>query len=171
MSSLYARAHQTLDSLKLLYDVMLIHHSYHDGSFPLPYDAKWMLVLVIVTLHIFPCVFLPKHGLVSPIEALAPTSRRDVMHRSLTSAAAFVVSSQQQQVVAADSVTSSTLAPPCDDVCLEERKKRIIQRRAMMQQSRTTTKRSDMFELSQQRAKLYNTTYRGASCPPGVPCL
>lgn len=136
--------------------------------------CSWTFALLIVTLHICPCVFLARNGLVLPsIEALAPpTSRRDVMRHSLTSATAFVASFQQQQAVAtADSVSISTLAPPCDDVCLEERKRRILERRAIMQQSRTTTKRSDMFELAQQRAKLYNTTYRGASCPPGIPCL
>mmetsp|Transcript_31446 Transcript_31446/g.56974 ORF Transcript_31446/g.56974 Transcript_31446/m.56974 type:complete len:144 (+) Transcript_31446:47-478(+) len=137
--------------------------------------CSWTFTLLIVTLHTCPFVFLARNnGLVLPIEALAPpTSRRDLMRHSLTSGAtAFVASFQQQQAIAAaDSFSISTLAPPCDDVCLEERKRRILERRAIMQQSRTTTKRSDMFKLAQQRAKLYNTTYRGASCPPEVPCL
>jgi hypothetical protein len=59
----------------------------------------------------------------------------------------------------------------CDDECLAERRRIIQERRAMMQQSRTTTRRQDLFDLSRQRAALYNTTYQGASCAPGVPCL
>eukprot|EP00521_Asterionellopsis_glacialis_P014173 CAMPEP_0195297044 /NCGR_PEP_ID=MMETSP0707-20130614/20707_1 /TAXON_ID=33640 /ORGANISM="Asterionellopsis glacialis, Strain CCMP134" /LENGTH=415 /DNA_ID=CAMNT_0040358731 /DNA_START=1 /DNA_END=1248 /DNA_ORIENTATION=- len=59
----------------------------------------------------------------------------------------------------------------CDEECLAKRRKLIEERRAMMRQSRTTTNRQDMFELSKQRAKLYGTTYQGASCPPGVPCI
>ncbi len=61
--------------------------------------------------------------------------------------------------------------PPCDDACKEERKRRIEERRAMMKQSRSSTSRSDVFELSKQRARLYGTEYQGASCPPGVPCI
>ncbi len=59
----------------------------------------------------------------------------------------------------------------CDDACKEERKKRIQERRAMMQQSRSSTQRSEVFELSKQRAKLYGTEYQGASCAPGIPCI
>ena len=55
----------------------------------------------------------------------------------------------------------------CDDAC----KQRIADRRAIYQQSKTTTKRQDMFDLSRQRAALYNTTYQGADCVPGLPCL
>ena len=58
----------------------------------------------------------------------------------------------------------------CDNDCLAERKRIIEDRRAMLRQSRTTTSRQDMFDLSRQRAALYNTTYQGSSCPPGVPC-
>lgn len=61
--------------------------------------------------------------------------------------------------------------PVCDDACKEERKKRIQERRAMMQQSRSSTQRSEVFELSKQRAKLYGTEYQGASCAPGIPCI
>ena len=58
----------------------------------------------------------------------------------------------------------------CDSECLAERQRIIQERRAMMQQSRTTRNRQDMFDLSRQRAALYNTTYQGATCRPGVPC-
>jgi hypothetical protein len=69
--------------------------------------------------------------------------------------------------------SSSNNKNNCSEECLAERRRIIQERRAMMQQSRTTTKRQDMFDLSRQRAALYNTTYQGASCDtlPGVPCL
>jgi hypothetical protein len=55
---------------------------------------------------------------------------------------------------------------------VRRRLKVIQERRAMMKQSRTTTNRQDMFDLSRQRAALYNTTYQGIqTCPPYVPCL
>lgn len=59
----------------------------------------------------------------------------------------------------------------CDESCRAERKRIIEERRAMMKQSRTNTRRQDVFELSQQRAAMYNTTYRGAQCAPGIPCI
>ena len=62
----------------------------------------------------------------------------------------------------ADSTTAT-----CDEACRQE----IIQkRRTMLQQSRSTTSRQELFELSRQRAALYNTTYQGATCPNGLPC-
>ena len=71
-----------------------------------------------------------------------------------------------------DAIRQTFTPPPasaaeCDDAC----QARIAERRAIYLQSRTTTSRQDMFDLSRQRAALYNTTYRGASCVPGVPCL
>jgi len=62
-------------------------------------------------------------------------------------------------------------AVPCDETCLAERKAKIEARRALMKQSRSNTRRGDLLELSRQRAGLYNTTYRGVTCPPGIPCL
>lgn len=62
-------------------------------------------------------------------------------------------------------------ATDCDEDCIAKRRKVIAERRAMMMQARTTTNRQDMFDLSRQRATLYNVTYQGASCAPGVPCL
>ncbi|GFH43810.1 hypothetical protein CTEN210_00283 [Chaetoceros tenuissimus] len=58
----------------------------------------------------------------------------------------------------------------CDEDCKQKRLERIKERRAMMQQSRSTG-RAEVFELSKQRAALYGTTYQGASCPPGIPCI
>jgi peptide deformylase len=59
----------------------------------------------------------------------------------------------------------------CDETCIAERKRIIEERRAMMRQSRTNTRRQDVFELSRQRAAMYNTTNQGAQCPPGIPCI
>eukprot|EP00979_Chaetoceros_neogracilis_P008190 scaffold1818_cov326-Chaetoceros_neogracile.AAC.1 len=59
---------------------------------------------------------------------------------------------------------------PCDEDCREKRRIIIEERRAMMKQSKSTG-RSEVFELSRQRANLYGTKYQGASCPPGVPCI
>jgi len=54
----------------------------------------------------------------------------------------------------------------CDDDC----KQRIKERRALSKQSRSTSSRQEVFELSKQRALLYNTTYKGSSCISGLPC-
>ena len=55
----------------------------------------------------------------------------------------------------------------CDESC----RKRLEDRRALYQQSRTTNNRQEMFDLSRQRAALYNTTSRASTCIPGLPCL
>jgi hypothetical protein len=54
----------------------------------------------------------------------------------------------------------------CDEAC----KQRIVDRRALFEQSRTTSNRQTILDLSKQRAALYNTTFQGASCVPGLPC-
>jgi len=54
----------------------------------------------------------------------------------------------------------------CDDEC----KRRISERRALFQQSRSTRSRQELFNLSRQRASLYNTTSQAANCVPGFPC-
>ena len=69
---------------------------------------------------------------------------------------------------ASTSMSMNTIT--CDDECRDKRRIVIQERRAMMNQSRSTG-RSEVFELSKQRAKLYGTEYRGVSCPPGVPCI
>ena len=58
-------------------------------------------------------------------------------------------------------------APACDEAC----RRMLAERRAVFQQSRTTSDRQVILDLSRQRAKLYNTTFRGASCIPGIPCI
>ena len=40
----------------------------------------------------------------------------------------------------------------------------------MMRQSRSSTSRQEVFDLSRQRAKLYDTQSRAASCIDGIPC-
>ena len=62
-----------------------------------------------------------------------------------------------------DTAPQLTNSPDCDEKCLEDRKRIIQERRAMMQQSRSNTRRLDVLELSQQRALMYNTEYRGLS--------
>ena len=62
---------------------------------------------------------------------------------------------------------SPASAEGCDEAC----KQRIADRRALFEQSRTTNDRQKILDLSRQRAALYNTTFQGASCIPGIPCL
>lgn len=64
-----------------------------------------------------------------------------------------------------DSITSGSgdPVPECDDACLEERRRRVEERRAMMRQSRSSTSRGDVLKLSEQRAALYGTEYKGLS--------
>lgn len=64
----------------------------------------------------------------------------------------------------------ASVSDDCDEDCKQKRLERIKERRAMMQQSRSTG-RAEVFKLSKQRAALYGTTYQGASCPPGIPCI
>jgi hypothetical protein len=60
-----------------------------------------------------------------------------------------------------ESATEKTLENVCDEECKAKRKKIIEDRRAMMRQSKTNTQRTDVLELSRQRAALYDTNYRG----------
>lgn len=53
----------------------------------------------------------------------------------------------------------------------ERIRQRILERRQLMQASKSTNSRQDYLDLSRQRAALYNTTYRGVTCPPNIPCL
>lgn len=61
---------------------------------------------------------------------------------------------------------SSVSAAECDDEC----RARIAERRALFEQSRTSGDRQRYLDLSRQRAAMYNTTFRGATCIKGVPC-
>lgn len=60
-----------------------------------------------------------------------------------------------------DNPKNENLGYDCDEECIQSRNRIIQDRRAMMKQSRSSTKRSDVLELSQQRAALYDTDYKG----------
>lgn len=81
------------------------------------------------------------------------------------------VAKADEQGSSATTTTTNQVAPSCDDLCLAERQRILENRRQLMRQSRSNTQRSDVLELSRQRAALYNTTYQGVTCPPGIPCL
>ena len=68
---------------------------------------------------------------------------------------------------AAPETTAAAGAAECDEAC----KARIAERRQLFEQSRTTNDRQKILDLSRQRAALYNTTFQGASCISGLPCL
>ena len=56
-----------------------------------------------------------------------------------------------------------------DDAALKEK---LAERRKLMELSRSSNDRQRYFDLSRQRASVvYNTTYQGASCIPGLPCI
>ena len=112
--------------------------------------------------------------------------RRDIFPSSLPAASSTnpaiqyherSVSWQEAIVPRAYAAEPVTNNKECDEKCLAERKRIIEERRAMMRQSRTNTQRQDVFELSKQRAAMYNTTYRGMNCPPvsangvTIPCI
>ena len=49
---------------------------------------------------------------------------------------------------------------------------KLAERRKLMELSRSSNDRQRYFDLSRQRASaVYNTTYRGATCVPGLPCI
>lgn len=81
------------------------------------------------------------------------------------------VARADEQGSTAAATTTSQVAPSCDESCLAARQRILENRRQLMRQSRSNTQRSDVLELSRQRAALYNTTYQGVTCPPGIPCL
>jgi peptide deformylase len=86
--------------------------------------------------------------------------------------AAVVVVDNNVVHVSVVATRENAAASTCNEACLAERTRIIEQRRAMMRQSRSNTNREEVFRLSQQRAALiYNTTYQGAQCLPGVPCI
>ena len=69
---------------------------------------------------------------------------------------------------------AATMTPTPTTLTDEEKERirqRILERRQLMQASKSTNSRQDYLDLSRQRAALYNTTYRGVTCPPNIPCL
>lgn len=104
-------------------------------------------------------------------EQLVPHANAAEITSSLSQDASSTSSARSPMSSATTSTAADGNNPTCDAFCLEERKRIIQERRAMMNQSRSNTKRSDVFELSKQRAAMYGTQYQGASCPPNVPCI
>ena len=91
------------------------------------------------------------------VPSLRALGRRDSLMASLAAFAAFGRGPRRH---------GAALAAECDDAC----KQRIVDRRALFEQSRTTSDRQKILDLSRQRAVMYNTTFQGASCIPGLPC-
>ena len=81
-------------------------------------------------------------------------------------AAAFAIDGDGSERSAAEAVETVT-----EKAEAAARQQRIAASRARMAQARSSTRREDVFELSRQRAALYNTTSRAWSCPPGMPCI
>ena len=78
------------------------------------------------------------------------------------------------RALAADSAENNdatTTTPALTEEEKERIRQRLLERRQLMQASKSTNSRQDYLDLSRQRAALYNTTYRGVTCPPNVPCL
>lgn len=84
--------------------------------------------------------------------------------------AAASTNSSTYNAASTANTNQASVSDDCDEDCKQKRLERIKERRVMMQQSRSTG-RAEVFELSKQRAALYGTTYQGASCPPGIPCI
>jgi hypothetical protein len=104
--------------------------------------------------------------------------RRMVFQKSLTSFTSALVLVEQGPQKAQARDDGNAFYPSKDELILteEERErqavlKRMQERRQLMQVSRSTNSRQSYLELSKQRAAMYNTTYRGVSCPPNIPCL
>ena len=91
-------------------------------------------------------------GLAS-VRSLSPTRRTIII---ATPATALPVFAAEDEDAAARAALQAKLA----------------ERRKLMELSRSSNDRQRYFDLSHQRASVvYNTTYRGASCVPGLPCI
>lgn len=91
----------------------------------------------------------------------SPTARR----KALLSTTSDVTRRSRRFALVPAAWADDTVA--CDEAC----KQRIADRRALFEQSRTNRNRQDLLDLSRQRAALYNTTFQGGSCIPGIPCI
>ena len=91
-------------------------------------------------------------GLAS-VRSLSPTRRTIII---ATPATALPVFAAEDEDAAARAALQAKLA----------------ERRKLMELSRSSNDRQRYFDLSRQRASVvYNTTYQGASCIPGLPCI
>jgi len=79
------------------------------------------------------------------------------------------------QAPAAAATWSASRAPAAaadeDEAAAAALAAKLAARRQLLEASRSSTNRQREFDLSAQRAALYNTTSRAWACPPGVPCL
>ena len=92
-------------------------------------------------------------GLAS-VRSLSPTRRRIII--ATPAAIALPVFAAEDDAAAARAALQEKLA----------------ERRKLMELSRSSNDRQRYFDLSRQRASVvYNTTYQGASCIPGLPCI
>mmetsp|Transcript_21963 Transcript_21963/g.30872 ORF Transcript_21963/g.30872 Transcript_21963/m.30872 type:complete len:120 (-) Transcript_21963:20-379(-) len=105
-------------------------------------------------------------SMVPPAHAQDDTTTSMIGHNILQSESK---SNPNLQTLSPSKTPTPTSLQSCEEECLAQRKRIIEERRAMMRQSRSSTNRNEVFELSKQRASMYNTTYRGASCPPNIP--
>ena len=91
-------------------------------------------------------------GLAS-VRSLSPTRRTIII---ATPATALPVFAAEDEDAAARAALQAKLA----------------ERRKLMELSRSSNDRQRYFDLSRQRASVvYNTTYRGATCVQGLPCI
>ena len=91
-------------------------------------------------------------GLAS-VRSLSPTRRTIII---ATPATALPVFAAEDEDAAARAALQAKLA----------------ERRKLMELSRSSNDRQRYFDLSRQRASVvYNTTYQGVSCVPGLPCI
>ena len=91
-------------------------------------------------------------GLAS-VRSLSPTRRTIII---ATPATALPVFAAEDEDAAARAALQAKLA----------------ERRKLMELSRSSNDRQRYFDLSRQRASVvYNTTYQGAACIPGLPCI
>lgn len=104
-----------------------------------------------------------------PSAALQPALQR---RRALCLArdAALAVTFPIRRAAAADEAATASAPAEIDEAA--ERQRLIAKRRAQMELSRSSSDRQIYFDLSKQRAeRVYNTTYQGANCIPGIPCI
>ena len=99
---------------------------------------------------------MPKllHAIIfASVRSLSPTRRTIII---ATPATALPVFAAEDEDAAARAALQAKLA----------------ERRKLIELSRSSNDRQRYFDLSRQRASVvYNTTYQGASCVPGLPCI
>jgi peptide deformylase len=85
----------------------------------------------------------------------------DQVKQQSTSSVLYPLRRIEEQCIGRSQTVTDEIPTLCDSTCQEERRRVVEQRRAMMKQSRSNTRRADILELSEQRASLYGTGFRG----------